>query len=288
MMRGGINPRNAARIRIQRETSAWLKFAGNNVDADFSTLGFCLKERDVDAAHRFFTAVKPADASYGGGSAGQVMPVHAPLPVPVFVVPIDTLACAAGLLKTNPDARIGVLNMASAYSVGGGYLAGAGAQEEDLFRRTDVSVALERCRPLYPIGPTRMLVQPRVRILRGEAPDYAWLAPPYKKVTMLTAAAVRKPTLDASHTRFAPPDEALMRTKIELLLVTAATCKCDMLVLGAWGCGAYGCPPGHVAELFRDALATHGGAFKRVVFAILNASYDVQDNYGTFKAVFAP
>jgi uncharacterized protein (TIGR02452 family) len=265
-------------VAVQTDTCAWLKAAANRAGGSYDTAKYSLLGHDVDGPDKAYVAL----------DADKVLLHRGPCAKPVLVISEDTLVCATMLLDANPGKTVGVLNMASAYSVGGGYLAGAGAQEEDLFRRTDVSVALERCRPLYPIGPTRMLVQPRVRILRGEAPDYAWLAPPYKKVTMLTAAAVRKPTLDASHTRFAPPDEALMRTKIELLLVTAATCKCDMLVLGAWGCGAYGCPPGHVAELFRDALATHGGAFKRVVFAILNASYDVQDNYGTFKAVFAP
>ena len=44
------------------------------------------------------------------------------------------------------------------------------------------------------------------------------------------------------------------------------------LVLGAWGCGAFGNPTAAVASLFREQLMakTFRGAFERVVFAILD------------------
>ena len=44
------------------------------------------------------------------------------------------------------------------------------------------------------------------------------------------------------------------------------------MVLGAFGCGAFGTPAGPVAALFREALASpeFRGSFARVVFAVLD------------------
>ena len=46
-----------------------------------------------------------------------------------------------------------------------------------------------------------------------------------------------------------------MRTKVQTILEAAAHAGCDAAVLSAFGCGAYGNPPGEVAALFREALA---------------------------------
>jgi uncharacterized protein (TIGR02452 family) len=56
----------------------------------------------------------------------------------------------------------------------------------------------------------------------------------------------------------------------------------DVLVLGAWGCGAYGNDPLMVAHAFQAAVATQSGSIKRVVFAI----YGVRSNQDAFKQVF--
>jgi uncharacterized protein (TIGR02452 family) len=61
----------------------------------------------------------------------------------------------------------------------------------------------------------------------------------------------------------------------------------DYIVLGAMGCGAYGCPPCLVAEEMKCILLEDEfkHAFRRVVFAIYKArSRDL--NYDTFREVF--
>jgi uncharacterized protein (TIGR02452 family) len=45
----------------------------------------------------------------------------------------------------------------------------------------------------------------------------------------------------------------LLEEKIALVLNACA--PGSRLVLGAWGCGVYGCPPLHVATIFRDTIA---------------------------------
>jgi uncharacterized protein (TIGR02452 family) len=266
---------NERRVAVQTDTCAWLKAAANRAGGSYDTAKYSLLGHDVDGPDKAYVAL----------DADKVLLHRGPCAKPVLVISEDTLVCATMLLDANPGKTVGVLNMASAYSVGGGYRHGAGAQEEDLFRRTDVSVALERQRPAYPIGPTRMLVQPRVRVLRGPGPEYAWLPAPHRTVTMLTAAALRHPDTTAEE-RFTAAGSAIMRVKIRLMLAAAARHGCHMLVLGAWGCGAYRCPPRHVAELFHEALQEHGACFGKVVFAILRRPYDAQDNFAVFQTVF--
>lgn len=50
------------------------------------------------------------------------------------------------------------------------------------------------------------------------------------------------------------------RTRTESLMV---------LLLSAFGCGAYGNPPAHMAELFKEMIVEFDGCFKKITFAIL-------------------
>jgi hypothetical protein len=131
-----------------------------------------------------------------------------------------------------------------------------------------------------------MLVHPSIRILRGPRPDYAWLpAEAHRDVVMLTAAALRHPStlpeMCPGHgARFDARDEETMVAKIELLLAAARRQGCTHLVVGAWGCGAYGNPPLAVAALFKRVLRARGAAFVRIVFAIVG-----DGNFEPFRKV---
>ena len=68
----------------------------------------------------------------------------------------------------------------------------------------------------------------------------------------------------------------------------AAAERCQALVLGAWGCGAFGNDPVKVSALFYKALYEERLAFffKEIVFAVLDHSDD-QRNYNAFASRFA-
>ena len=59
-------------------------------------------------------------------------------------------------------------------------------------------------------------------------------------------------------------------------------------MLGAFGCGAFGNDPEHVARLYSDAIATRLEHFDVVVFPILDAGYDKENNYEIFQRVLWP
>ena len=64
-----------------------------------------------------------------------------------------------------------------------------------------------------------------------------------------------------------------MRERIRKVLLVAAVQGHEVLVLGAWGCGAFGNDSREIAGLFAEALSgPFGGVFARIVFAITDWS----------------
>ncbi len=185
----------------------------------------------------------------------------------VEVVELDTFVAADVCVRRGD--RVAVLNMASAVTPGGGYLSGAPAQEEDLCRRSDMAPALERAYEdgLYCIPDRAMFVVPDVDVFKGPRPEYALLSSGFK-VGVLVAAAYCCPPLTADN-RLPDVYARSMKEKMKLLLAAAYVHGYTTLVLGAWGCGAFGNPPQHIAELFKEVLESWGAAFPRVTFAIV-------------------
>jgi uncharacterized protein (TIGR02452 family) len=74
--------------------------------------------------------------------------------------------------------------------------------------------------------------------------------------------------------------------RIRKVLAVAERHGHDTLVLGAWGCGAFGNDVNAIAPLFRRALEEHfAGAFQLVVFAITHWSGESR-NIAAFREAF--
>jgi len=58
----------------------------------------------------------------------------------------------------------------------------------------------------------------------------------------------------------------------------------DVLILGAFGCGAFNNPPKIVAKVFKELLSNY--SFKTVEFAVFCRDEHVGDNYDVFKDTF--
>lgn len=59
----------------------------------------------------------------------------------------------------------------------------------------------------------------------------------------------------------------------------------EVLILGAWGCGAYGNDPAIVGRAFQDAVKTQAGSIERVVYAVYGTNSADRHNRATFGAL---
>jgi uncharacterized protein (TIGR02452 family) len=66
--------------------------------------------------------------------------------------------------------------------------------------------------------------------------------------------------------------KATMKRRMKISLAIFADKGCDMLILGAYGCGVFKNDPGDVANWWSELLTEYGGYFESVVFSVLDHS----------------
>lgn len=85
-------------------------------------------------------------------------------------------------------------------------------------------------------------------------------------------------------------DSQELRRRIKAQLDTLADAGARLIILGAWGCGAFLAPPALVAQLYQEEISRKVAeqpevSFKLIVFAIYHAGYG-SDNFAPFQAAF--
>lgn len=201
------------------------------------------------------------------------------------------------LYKRNDDAGILVLNFANPVNPGGGVRRGANAQEEDLCRKSSLLLSLERekAEAYYQynreqnsyLSSDAMILSPKVEIIRdGEGK----LLDETKTVAVLTCAAPMitygKCGLDDIQY------EKLLKIRIKAMIHVAFHYYYRRLILGAWGCGAFGNDAKVVAKLFYEVLKELkindyglGDLFRSITFAVLDKT-EKQYNFNAFRERF--
>jgi uncharacterized protein (TIGR02452 family) len=264
--------------------------------------GYCLQGQDVsinsDAVAsntEYFTRTEKLSAN------------NKPHETKYSVIEADCLETAELLLKAgfNPC----VLNMASRQNPGGGVLNGSGAQEENLFRRTNLFKSLYqfadktseygvvRSAQSYPLDRnTGGIYSGSVTVFRAsENNGYALLKKPYQ-ASFVSVPAINRPELETRDGIYylAKPLVEPAKEKIRTILRIAGIYNHDSLVLSAFGCGAFANPPNHIALLFREVFLEDEfiNRFKIIVFAIIDDhnSHRAQNPDGNvlpFAEVFA-
>jgi uncharacterized protein (TIGR02452 family) len=176
------------------------------------------------------------------------------------------------------------LNFANGTRPGGGFLRGALAQEEVLCRSSALYSTLVGD-PMYahhatlPAGESSdwVIYSPDVPVFRTD--DGTDLERPWT-VSFITAAAPNASVVGQ------PRSADLLQARIVRVLSVATALGYDVLVLGAWGCGAFGNDPVRTARDFRAALSgSLRGRFSRVVFAITDSSPQ-RRTLGPFRDAF--
>lgn len=231
---------------------------------------------------------------------------------PVSVLPLTTFDAASDTHFSDPacqNDKIGVLNFASAVSPGGGVKHGSRAQEESLCRQSTLYPCLnQKCLwdtyylPNRNAGDRRntdaVIYSPDVLVLKESAEPYQLLTEDkWFHVDVLTCAA---PDLRVRETSaFCGQDEKSIREmdeqafcslyikRAEHILHIAAANHIDTLILGAFGCGAFGNDPKLAAECWSNAVTKHRKYFHRIIFAVYDPKHARKSNYEVFCQEFA-
>ncbi|SEL92621.1 TIGR02452 family protein [Streptacidiphilus jiangxiensis] len=218
-------------------------------------------------------------------------PHGAGLATVVEVTEEDSLTAARRQAAEGP---VAVLNFASARNVGGGYLGGARAQEEDLCRKALLYPCLLQARSSYDahrasedlLYSDRVIWSPDVPVHRdGQG---ALLAEPFA-ASFLTSPAPNAGALLRRDPSAGPRVRAALERRSGRVLAVASSYGVRQLVLGAWGCGVFRNDPSEVARAFRAWLAPGGayhGVYERVVFAVWDRA-EPSANRAAFRRAFS-
>lgn len=185
-----------------------------------------------------------------------------------------------------------VMNFASALHPGGGFMNGASAQEESLCRNSTLfaSIGSKKARAMYdynkedgaPFYSDYMLLSPYVTVFRNPAGE---LMRNKFNTAVITVPAINMKRLSGNVGRQRIP--AVMENRIERMLCAAIREDYDTLILGAWGCGAFGHDAKDVAGYFKDVIINrkYYKFFKKIIFAVYDTSKG-QYNYRSFCEIF--
>lgn len=211
---------------------------------------------------------------------------------------------AMKLHKKDPGAKIAVMNFANAFHAGGGVVKGAGAQEECLcrtstlypllYRRTLRDSFYKHHHDLNTPKASDSLVYTEGVIICKTDEDLPkklqkedWVA-----VDVITIAA---PDLRDKSNKYAPlVDDGTNMNNAELfgyhvkrgihMLTCAAAKGADILVLGAFGCGAFQNDPEVVARAYKTVLEEFPKVFRQIEFAVY-CPPGGERNYEVFERV---
>lgn len=205
---------------------------------------------------------------------------------------------AATHIYDNGLPNVLVLNLANPVNPGGGVRRGARAQEEDLCRSSSLLLSLEsrQARKYYDynaglhtyMGSDALMITPQVEIIRDEKGN---LLDETVIVSVVTCAApmVTYGKEGMTEDRY----EQMMYDRITGMLKCVSYLGYRKLVLGAWGCGAFGNDAAIIAKLFYRALKdlsynghTLKDLFYWIDFAVLDRTQE-QYNFRQFHRKFA-
>lgn len=206
------------------------------------------------------------------------------------------------------DSKVCVLNFASSMNPGGGVVHGAGAQEECLCRCSTLYFCLDdramwdnfylpHRSGLSSLHNDDLIYTPDVTVFKSDT-----LRPKpleegdWYQVDVISCAA---PNLhryfgslmrDLGEKEFSGIDDgelaAIHRRRVARILDVAAQNQADVLVLGAFGCGAFMNNPHVVATVMVQLARDYGRCFKAIEFAVYCPLGDME-NYRAFERALA-
>ncbi len=226
--------------------------------------------------------------------------------IPAKVIVSGKRSLEAAETYAKQGEKVCVLNFASATNPGGGVVNGSSAQEE----------CICRCSTLYPCLDTKAMwdnfykphrktgnplynndciYTPNVCVLKSDIafpemlPENEWW-----NVNIITCAA---PNLREKPSNNMNPHagnkaakitnaelEVLLRSRIKRIFEIAIANENDVIILGAFGCGAFRNPPEVVAKVFHDVMLEYLNDFEVIEYAVYHTERELA-NFEAFKKV---
>ena len=218
-------------------------------------------------------------------------PAHRP---PVSVIDGTTQVVAKSLNESalQSGGHAALLNFPSARNPGGGFLNGAKAQEEDLCRCSGLYPCLLQCMNYYEVNRKQesllytdhMIFSPRVPFLKIRGTGEL-LAEPFC-ISVITAPAPNSGPFLRLHPTEMKRLQATFLRRWQNVLCLGRDQGISHLLLGAWGCGAFGGDPAIASQTAKQAIESHGGGFERIVFAIPSKGRQSKANLKAFRQTF--
>lgn len=214
----------------------------------------------------------------------------------ITVMPTDSVSALIHL--TDNDQRkyvnFAILNMASAKRPGGGVAKGAKAQEECLFRSSNLGLLISPHH--YPLKDTEFLYTHQAVFFKDW--NYNDTSEGYT-ADVITCAAVNLnenakygysgKDIQTTDPLNDPEYIMTMNSKVAAIIMSAVPGGANKLILGAWGCGVFKNDPNFVAQCFLDNLNIDDRRyyFDEIVFAVINDHNSVANNYEIFKKILS-
>ena len=205
--------------------------------------------------------------------------------------------------KRYSSERVCVLNFASSTHVGGGVTTGAGAQEECLCRCSTLYFAIGdnetkknfhdthyrqlKSGRMNSIYNDDCIYSPGITVFKSDTelpkllPENEWY-----NVDVITCAA---PNLNSRYEKIFISDKVLKelhKKRAKRILDIAVSEGEDVIILGAFGCGAFRNPPDIVAQAYREVIDDYKYDFKTIEFAVYCPPQRGSGNYHAFKRAF--
>lgn len=231
------------------------------------------------------------DNQFAGGRSGRVV-----------VSGKRTLEASEPYAKK--EKRVCVLNFASATNPGGGVVHGASAQEEAICRCSTLYPCLNRrkmWKQFYfphrnadnPLYNDDCIFTPAVKVFKSDTSSPELLEESeWWDVDVITCAAPNLRRLPGNRMN---PDagskqaditrcdlEKLYESRIRRIFEIAVKNKAEVLILGAFGCGAFRNPPELVAKVFAEFTEKYRGCFDVIEYAVFHTEREME-NYKAFK-----
>lgn len=199
-----------------------------------------------------------------------------------------------------------VLNFASATNPGGGVVYGSSAQEESICRCSTLYPCLdtdEMWEKFYqphreadnPLYNDDIIYTPGVKVFKSDSnfPELLQESE-WWDVDVITCAApnlrdvpsnMMNPNAGSSRAKITYDGlKELLRKRVGRIFEVAIMCKTEVLILGAFGCGAFRNPPELVAEVFAEYTGKYKDCFDVIEYAVFHVEHECA-NYEAFKGV---